>query len=88
MDNQLKKYKETIHFSGQGQDISESSLLKIQNFELKIKIDKLIEALQWCSGSDDFQHPDGKARLGWEKLCKPLLDTKPYIDYPKTKGNH
>jgi hypothetical protein len=31
-----------------------------------------IEALIWCSGSDDFQ--DGRqARKGWEKLCMPLI---------------
>jgi len=36
------------------------------------KEEKLIEALKWCSGSDDFQ-VGGKAREGWEKICLPLL---------------
>ena len=30
------------------------------------------EALQWCSGSADFQE-GGQARKGWLKICKPLL---------------
>ena len=30
------------------------------------------EALIWCSGSEDFQL-EGKARKGWEKMCKPLI---------------
>lgn len=34
--------------------------------------DALMEALIWCSGSDDFQ-VGGKAHVGWEKLCAPLL---------------
>lgn len=33
---------------------------------------KAVEALIWCSGSDDFQ-VDGKAREGWLKLCAPIL---------------
>lgn len=43
--------------------------------ELQKEIEKLKEALIWCSGSDDFQE-GGKARIGWLKLCKPLLDNK------------
>ncbi len=37
------------------------------------KLDDYIYALAWCSASDDF-HPDGKAREGWEKIVKPLLE--------------
>ena len=33
---------------------------------------KFIDALIWCSGSDDFQI-GGKARKGWEKMCLPLI---------------
>ena len=33
---------------------------------------KFIDALIWCSGSEDFQI-GGKARRGWEKICLPLL---------------
>jgi hypothetical protein len=36
--------------------------------------EKLKEALIWCSGSEDFQYPEGKAREGWEKIVKPLLN--------------
>jgi len=39
---------------------------------LKSEKEKYIEALIWCSGSEDFQ-VDGKARKGWEKICLPLL---------------
>lgn len=35
-------------------------------------IRELQEALQWCSGSDDF-HEGGIAREGWLRLCAPLL---------------
>ncbi len=30
------------------------------------------EALIWCSGSADFG-PGGKAEIGWNKLCRPLI---------------
>jgi regulator of replication initiation timing len=39
---------------------------------LEAEVDWLREALEWCSGSPDFQ-PGGQAREGWVKLCKPLL---------------
>ena len=35
-------------------------------------IDEYIEALQWCSGSQDFQM-EGQARKGWEKIVIPLI---------------
>lgn len=35
-------------------------------------LDRYIEALQWCGGSDDFQL-EGKARVGWEKMVLPLI---------------
>jgi len=35
-------------------------------------IEKLREALMWCSGSADFGE-GGKARVGWLKCCEPLL---------------
>jgi len=34
---------------------------------------ELLDALIWCSGSQDFG-PGGVARKGWLKKCKPLLD--------------
>lgn len=43
--------------------------------KLEKEIEKLKEALIWCSGSDDFQE-EGKARKGWLKICKPLLNKK------------
>jgi len=36
---------------------------------------KFVDALIWCSGSEDFQ-VEGKARKGWEKICLPLLRDK------------
>lgn len=39
---------------------------------LRAEVERLRGALQWCSGSDDFQE-GGKAREGWLKLCAPLL---------------
>src|SRR3990167_2564690 len=40
---------------------------------LKAEREKYIDALIWCSGSEDFQF-EGKAREGWEKICRPLLN--------------
>jgi hypothetical protein len=37
------------------------------------EIERLVEALIWCSASEDFQE-GGQAREGWLKLCKPLID--------------
>ncbi len=36
------------------------------------KLAKAMEALQWCSGSADFNE-GGVAREGWLKVCAPLL---------------
>jgi len=36
-------------------------------------LDEYIEALQWCSGNVDFC-PNGIARMGWVKICQPLLN--------------
>ena len=38
------------------------------------KIELLYDALIWCSATEDFQE-GGKARKGWLKLCRPLLDS-------------
>lgn len=34
------------------------------------------QALIWCSAAADFA-PEGQAREGWLKLCKPLIDRQP-----------
>lgn len=34
---------------------------------------RAVDALIWCSGSDDF-NVGGKARVGWLKLAKPVID--------------
>jgi hypothetical protein len=41
--------------------------------ELQEEVERLRAALIWCSGARDFQ-PDGEAREGWLKVCKPLID--------------
>jgi hypothetical protein len=43
--------------------------------ERRVVVERYREALIWCSGADDFA-PDGKAREGWEKIVKPLLDAE------------
>ncbi len=35
-------------------------------------IEKYRQALIWCGGSADFAE-EGKARVGWKKICEPLL---------------
>ena len=47
---------------------------------VKKERDQLLDALQWCSASSDFQ-VGGFARHGWLKLCAPLIALKPY--YPE-----
>ena len=37
------------------------------------RLREIYNAFIWSTGSDDFG-PDGKARVGWEKIVKPLLD--------------
>jgi hypothetical protein len=41
--------------------------------ELEQEASRYKEALIWCSGSEDFSYPNGKARKGWERIVKPLL---------------
>ena len=53
-------------------DTTTAEILELLKFEKKKDRQKFIDALIWCSGSDDFQ-VDGKARKGWEKICLPLL---------------
>jgi hypothetical protein len=50
---------------------------------LRYRIAKLEEALLWCSGSAEFQE-GGQARLGWEKLCRPLVS--PPLFHPILKA--
>ena len=49
-------------------------LLEKEEKELVGRIEKLEDALIWCSGSEDFQK-GGKARKGWLKICRPLLSS-------------
>jgi len=45
-------------------------------------ITEYIEALQWCSGLEDFQ-PEGEAWIGFERVCRPLMEADqqlPHID--------
>lgn len=51
---------------------SKSVLRELLGKERKAKA-ALLEALIWCSGASDFK-PDGIARAGWLKMCKPLID--------------
>lgn len=37
-------------------------------------IGEYVDALQWCSGSEDFS-VGGHARVGWEKIAEPLVRT-------------
>jgi hypothetical protein len=46
---------------------------------LEAERDRLREALLWCSGSPDFG-PGGQARVGWEKMCQPLLQNRAALD--------
>lgn len=48
-------------------------------------LSKYIDALQWCSAADDFQHggagvPNGKACVGFDRICRPLMSPDGLID--------
>lgn len=34
---------------------------------------RLLGALMWTSGSSDFAFPEGKANVGWDSLCRPVI---------------
>ncbi len=38
-------------------------------------LSKYIDALQWCSGADDFQF-GGKGYVGFDKICRPLMSAE------------
>ena len=42
---------------------------------LQARIDEMVDALVWCSGSADFAE-NGKARTGWIEMCQPLIDAE------------
>ena len=54
-------------------ELAEKALQSAHEEEVREVIEKYKEALIWCSGAEDFQYPDGKARVGWEKIVQPLL---------------
>ena len=37
-----------------------------------LRIEQYKDALRWCGGSADFGE-GGKARIGWLKICNPLV---------------
>lgn len=63
-----------LDFRPEGCVVCKNLLTKIDKLYRK-EIDKYKEALIWCSGSQDFQI-EGKARIGWNKICRPLLKSK------------
>lgn len=48
--------------------------LRLDNQRLLSLTNSLVEALQWCGGSDAFAL-EGEARHGWERGILPLLKT-------------
>ena len=62
-----------------GIDEADDVIAAIENLRQRVRRDppcacgELLDALIWCSGSQDFG-PGGVARKGWLKKCKPLLD--------------
>ena len=52
---------------------AENASLQAQVERLKAKIGQFWEALEWCSGSADFNE-GGVARSGWIRFCAPLID--------------
>ena len=58
-----------------------------ENLSLFISVEQLYEMLVWCGGSEDFQE-GGKARIGWEKWCIPILErTGELLKHMKEKYN-
>jgi len=68
------KAKETIKQGSQvGAIVSQPIALSKSSIKARKIVNDLVDALQFCSGSDDFSI-EGKARKGWEKLCMPALN--------------
>ena len=65
--NIIAKLDNGSHSSNQLQGVDEA-LTELFDTE----INKFKDALIWCSGSEYFQL-EGKARIGWNKICKRLL---------------
>ena len=53
-------------------DQAAAAVIAADRAGLVAEIERLREALLWCSGSNDFNE-GGVARRGWLKLCAPLL---------------
>ena len=66
--NMIAKLDNGPHSSDQLQGIDEALTILLETEVAKYK-----DALIWCSGNDDFQ-VGGKARVGWEKICVPLIE--------------
>ena len=66
---------------GQGIDegLDRAAVLADEHAATQLSNDERLEyqqALIWCSAAADFA-PEGQARKGWLKLCKPLIDRQP-----------
>ena len=75
MKKEIKNWEKTIYEWGKKFNLSWIEEKEIYDFirqERAKDCQKFIDALIWCSGSEDFQI-GGKARKGWEKICLPLI---------------
>lgn len=71
--NEIINKQSALLCDAYGADLDWDEVLKQRaDHECKARAERLEEALQWCSGSDDFQE-GGVARKGWLKVCAPLL---------------
>ena len=62
----------TMRGDALGADQAAAAVIAADRAGLVAEIERLREALLWCSGSNDFNE-GGVARRGWLKLCAPLL---------------
>ncbi len=81
----IKKQTKPKNWSKNLKDWYVAEIIDLVIYNRQEEREKYIEALIWCSGSEDFQI-GGKARKGWEKICLPLL-TNPIKKQSKVGKN-
>ena len=70
LDHAHKQIAHWQRIAGQGITIERE--LRRESIRQQKEIERLREALIWCSGSGDFNE-GGVARTGWLELCAPLI---------------
>jgi hypothetical protein len=74
MDDEQRLSTEALHIAKLGYDHQRLEIIALlrSRDKYKAEVEELVDALIWCSGSNDFNE-GGVAREGWLKCCQPLI---------------